>query len=163
MNNKQLLNKDVQRVINTLKRLPKEYEQKALKKVLKESSKPLMKAAKANVPTASKPVKRYKNGKVIATYFPNNLKRAIGFLTKLRRTKAVFVGARLSKSGTSGEFKGNRVDAYYAHIVEHGSVHQKGVHFLEKAYLSTKQIVFSKITAKTKAILKTFKRKNNIK
>ena len=40
---------------------------------------------------------------------------------QFRRSAAIFVGPKIDKSGSGGEFKGRRTDAYYAHFVEFGA------------------------------------------
>jgi hypothetical protein len=66
----------------------------------------------------AKPVNRYKNGKIVATYHPGNLKRAIGLLD-LTETVNVFAGVKVQPRGKArGQFKGNRVDGYYARFIE---------------------------------------------
>ncbi len=65
-----------------------------------------------------KPVKRYRNGKVVATYYPGNLRRAIGVLD-LRNTTSVFAGVLVRPRGKSGgNFRGKKVDGYYARFIE---------------------------------------------
>jgi HK97 gp10 family phage protein len=146
--------RDIQKVINKLKRLPKEYQGSVLKKVLRRNAKAVVKAAKGNVPVAKKTVKRYINGKVVATYTPGNLKRSIGVLP-LRKTSSVFVGPR------AGERYKN--DGWYGHFVENGTAFQKGVNYMHKAYLTTKNVVLDGIKRDVQTILKQYIRKNKIR
>ena len=72
------------------------------------------------VPVGNRVVKRYINGKVVATYHPGNLKRSIALLD-LKDKKNAYVGVkRMSKGKSKGEFRGSNVDGYYAHMVEYG-------------------------------------------
>lgn len=72
------------------------------------------------VPVGNRVVKRYINGKVVATYHPGNLKRSIQILD-LKDKKNAYVGVkRLSKGKSKGVFRGSNVDGYYAHMVEYG-------------------------------------------
>lgn len=71
-------------------------------------------------PQSNRVVKRYKNGKLIATYHPGNLKRSIQLLD-LRDKANVYVGVKIQPRGKGkGVFSGSNVDGYYAHFVEYG-------------------------------------------
>ena len=146
---------DVQKVINKLRKLPLEYQNKALKKVLRKNAKPLIVKAKSNIPRAAKPVHRYKDGKIVATYSPGNLRRSIGIIPRLRRTNAVFVGPR-----TGGKLKS---DGYYGHFLELGTAFIQGIHYMENAYKATRNTVVAGITNDVKSILNNFSRKNGIR
>lgn len=80
----------------------------------------MISAIKGRAPESEAPHSRYTDGKIKATYYPGNLRRSFGTLV-FRRSPAVFVGPKLDKSGSGGEFRGNRTDAYYAHFVEFGA------------------------------------------
>ena len=147
------MKREVQMVINRLNKIPYHLREKERKKILRKSAKPLVRAAKANVPRSNKPTHRYKNGKIVATYFPGNLRRSIKVLP-LRRTTNVFVGPHAK--GGAGNFKGRRVDGYYAHFVEKGTVFQKGIHYMGNAYQSTKEEVFRLIRTGVTDALKTY-------
>lgn len=59
-------------------------------------------------------------GKIVATYYPGNLRRSFRALV-FRRSAAVFVGPKVDKTGSGGTFAGARVDGYYAHWMEFGA------------------------------------------
>jgi len=156
-------NREVRQAIQTLKKLPKEFKGKKLKRVYRKAAKPLVHQAKRNVSDAQRPVKRYdKNGNHVATYYPGNLRRSIGIL-RLRLKRAIYVGPRVSRSGTKGEFKGGRYDPWYAHIVEHGSVRQRGQHFMKRAYIATKETVVRRIVDGTKTIIRDWSNRNSVR
>lgn len=146
--------KDIQRVVQKLKRLPLKYQDRELKKILRRNAKPLVVRAKANIPKAAKPVHRYKNGKIVATYKPGNLRRSIRVLP-LRRTKAVFVGPV-----TGGNRK---IDGYYGHFMELGTAFFKGIHYMERAYKATRIAIVAGITRDAKTVLTQYLRKNRIR
>ncbi len=146
--------RDVQRVVNKLKRLPLAYQKKVLKKIYKRNAKPLIATAKGNIPKAAKTVHRYSNGKIVASYSPGNLRRSIGVLP-LRRSRSVFVGPR-----TGGNRKN---DGWYGHFLELGTVKQRGIHYMERAYKATRNIVINGITMDVKRVLKSYLRKNRIR
>lgn len=90
------------------------------RQALGEGAKPLISAIKANAPVSDEPHSRWSGGKKVATYYPGNLKRSVKKLV-FRRSAAVFVGPRIKSFGANnatGDFKGNRTDAYYAHLME---------------------------------------------
>lgn len=80
----------------------------------------LISAIQGRAPESEGPHSRYSGGKIAATYYPGNLRRAFKTLT-FRRSAAVFVGPKVDKSGSGGQFRGSRTDAYYAHWVEFGA------------------------------------------
>lgn len=88
-------------------------------------AKPIVNAAKSLAPRSQEEHYRYKDGRKVATYYPGNLRRSIKVLP-LRKTKsAVIIGPKLARSSggpAEGQFSGNRVDGYYAHFVEFGSL-----------------------------------------
>jgi HK97 gp10 family phage protein len=72
------------------------------------------------VPVSNKVVKRYSNGKVVATYYPGNLKRSIGILD-FKDKNNVYVGVEIKPKGQGkGTFSGSNVDGWYAMYVEYG-------------------------------------------
>ncbi len=102
-----------------------------------------------------KPVKRYKrstkrktrtkgiNGKrlrgvkgiVYATYAQGNLRRS--FTLGEFSNGNVFIGAGREKSvPAQGDFKGDKADGYYVHMVERGTKYQRGQKFVLKAFTS---------------------------
>jgi len=145
---------DIQKVVNKLKRLPKDLQKKELKRILKKNAKTLVKKAKSNIPKASKPVHRYKDGKIVATYKPGNLRKSIRVLP-LRRSKSVFVGPV-----TGGKRK---IDGYYGHFMEFGNRFFQGIHYMEKAYKSTRYIVLAGIANDVRQSLNKYLRKNRIR
>lgn len=80
----------------------------------------LISAIQGRAPESDAPHSRYSGGKIAATYHPGNLRRSFRTLV-FRRSAAVFVGPKLAKGNSGGDFKGNRTDAYYAHFQEFGA------------------------------------------
>lgn len=95
-------------------------------RILTEAAGPLRAAIAGRAPRSEKPHKRYKNGKVVAVYQPGNLSKSFSVLSFRRAKFAKFVGPKLDKTGG-----GKTPDGYYAHMVEFGTVHQPGQHFVE--------------------------------
>ncbi len=102
------------------------------KKAFHQAAPPIIEAAKANAPQHNAPHHRYKNGKKVATYYPGNLRRSIQILPLRRTANAVLIGPKLGK-GASGEFRGRKVDGYYAHFVEYGTETQTPQPFMRPA------------------------------
>jgi len=108
---------------------------------------PMVKAIQAKAPVYSGGQHhRYSNGKIVATYYPGNLRRAIKVLKFNRSKYAVFVGAKLDKTGSGGDFKGNRVDGYYLHMVEYGTDKQSAQPFFRPGAEQTKDAVLRDAT-----------------
>lgn len=145
---------EIQKTIQKLKKLPLELQTKQLKKVLRKNAKPLVRKAKSNIPKALKEVHRYKDGKIVETHKPGNLRKAIGILS-LRRTAAVYVGPR-----AGAKYKNN---GWYGHFLELGTVFQKGINYMENAYKTTQYTVINGITKDVKTVLNQYLRKNRIR
>ena len=129
---------DIQEFIKTIS---KSVTKEEYKDILEKATKPTLQSIKSRVPVHRKVVNRYIDGKVVAKYYPGNLKRSIQILDKLNkkqrrytwRFRVVFFGAKLNKGKTTGTFKDNRVDPYYAHMIEHGTARNiKGVGYFKR-------------------------------
>lgn len=96
------------------------------------AAKPIIAAIQAKAPVSDEPHSRYIGGRKVATYYPGNLKRSFKTLT-FRRSAAIFIGPKLDKAGSKGDFKGNRTDGYYAHFVEFGTIDQPPKPFVRPA------------------------------
>jgi antitoxin component YwqK of YwqJK toxin-antitoxin module len=112
-----------------LQKLIKQLSKKELKRLAKPAAKAMQAAIQAKAPVFHKTVYRYDTpkligkwrapngkGKRVAEYQPGNLKRSIKIMT-FRRSGFLFVGPKRSKNA-EGNFTGNKVDGWYAHIVE---------------------------------------------
>ena len=93
---------EVAQAIKKLRSLKKELSKRELQKPLRESAKILVKEARSNIPKSSKVHHRYSTakvvgkirapkgfGKIVATYYPGNLRRSLRVLT-FRKSKNVF-------------------------------------------------------------------------
>ena len=103
-------------------------------RIMSKAAAPLVEEIRFRAPVSDEPHNRYSTsklvkgirapkgqGRVTATYMPGNLERSFNVL-KFRRSKsAVYVGAKLDKSGSSGTFAGTRTDGYYAIWQEYGA------------------------------------------
>lgn len=107
------------------------------------------------------PNKRYKDGKVVATYPIGNLSASVGTFT-FKNSPDYFAGPR------SGKYKGGRrssalkADGYYGNIFNNGSKHFKGVHFIEKTKEKSENAVKQKIKTEALKELGLDKKKNGI-
>lgn len=169
------LKKDVQKALKKLKALGKELEVKERKKILRKAAIPLVAAAKANIPEAEKPVHRYSTGKIIkaiktppglgtiiATYLPGNLKKSIRILS-FRKSVALFVGPKVQKRNNKGVFgNGNKIDGWYAHFLEFGTVHFSGIGFMRRAADTTRNEVQRRIIRGVKESIQKFINSNKI-
>lgn len=165
---------EVKEAIKKLSKLADQLPKRTRKKVLRKAAKPLIKAAKSNIPKSFKPHYRYKTskatnkirapkgkGKIIATYYPGNLRRYI-LAMSFRRSGDIFVGPRVAKRGRgSGQFKGRRVDGYYANQMEFGNRNHPGVAYMRKSLSATPAVQKIIITETTK-IINQFIKKNKI-
>ncbi len=88
--------------------------------IFKQAAGPLVSAIQGRAPESEKPHSRWLKGKKVATYYPGNLARSFQVLI-FNQSPAVFVGPKVNKTGPHGDFKGSRVDGYYAHWIEFGA------------------------------------------
>ena len=96
---------------------PKDPE---IQKALEDAAIQLRDAIRDNTPEANRVItRRFKNGK-IARYHPGNLKRAIQVFEHMKDRTNKYVGPYVKPKAMdkSGDFKGDTVDGWYAHIVE---------------------------------------------
>lgn len=117
-----------------LKKLGAINTPKKRRDLLRPAAQLMMDEAKKLVSRSNKPHKRYKDGVVVATYYPGNLRRSLQILgNKGKLSGVIIAGPKLAKAGdSSGKFSGRRVDGWYAGIVE------KKKPFLRPAYQSKK-------------------------
>lgn len=90
-----------------------------LRNIIKPAAQLVIDEAKSHVSESKKPHHRYIKGVRVATYYPGNLKRSLQIIGNLGKlTGTVVAGPRRYKGDPTGQFKGRRVDGYYAGIVE---------------------------------------------
>lgn len=113
------IQKEVNDLIRRLRKVSTTAK-KGSQQAFREAAPVLISAIQGRAPESEAPHSRYSGGKIVATYHQGNLRRAFRTLV-FRRSAAVFVGPKLDKGGSGGEFRGNRADAYYAHWIEFGA------------------------------------------
>lgn len=164
------------KVINkNLERILARFKGKERKKIVRPASKILIAKAQSNISDSDKPHKRYSTpklsdklrapkgmGKVVATYYPGNLRKSIQEL-RLRRTFAILVGPRVNKRGSKGDFgKGKRVDGYYAHMVEFKTRINNGANrsfaFMRRAFTAKKSMMYQSIYREARKALQRAKK-----
>lgn len=145
---------EADRVIKKLKGLPKAIDTKVRKEAYEQGAELFVQAARSKIRYSQKPHFRYSNsgkltgkirapkgrGKIIATYKPGNLRRSIRILKHgpFKRSSSVWIGPKTSKR-TKGVFGSkSRVDGYYAHMVEFGTVHSAARPFMRPAFIATR-------------------------
>lgn len=112
-----------------IKQLPDKVKRREMLKVLRQSAKPTLRAARAEVPVSKKQhiISGKRSRKVIQ---PGQLRKSIGNITGKAKDKAVvYVGPRT---------KGKRYDGFYGMWVHGGTVKQRANPFMDRAYNSTK-------------------------
>lgn len=133
-----------------IKLLPDKVKKREMLKVLRIVAKPTVAAARAQAPTGDKPHKRYsrKDGSVLGSYLPGNLKKSLGNITGKRglgkSNAVIYVGPRS---------KGKKYDGYYGGMVHGGTKHQKANPFMDRAYAQTKGQVTAEAEIKTAKFL----------
>ena len=143
-----------------IKQLPDKVKKREMLKVLRKVTKPTIDAARQQAPVGDKVHKRYsrRDGSVLGTYNPGNLKKSIGNITGRRgfaKTNAViYVGPRS---------KGRKYDGYYGAMVHGGTKFQKANKYMDRAYNQTKGKVTKDAEEKVaKAIQKQIDKLSNV-
>lgn len=147
--------------------------------MLRRAGKPLLEKAKENISLAEKPISRYStpkvigylkapkgSGKISATYYPGNLRESIKNLT-FRKSNDIFVGPKVYKkkiSGSKGLFGPGRgkVDGYYAHFVEYGTINAPAFPYMMPAYRSTNSIVLANIIREVETKMNKYINRNKV-
>lgn len=133
---------DVKKIARQLKGLPKELQKREVKRLYRKAAKPLIKAARANVKDGDhKPYKRFN-----ATYHSGNLRKSIKVLPLRKIKNAIMVAPRVVRKASGDYGKGNRVNAWYAHMVEYGTIKFSGQRYMTRAVNSTRTQVQKIIT-----------------
>ena len=146
-----------------LEKLSEDVHKEGLKK-MRKAGQIARDAARANLSSKTKnntPTKRYDAaGNHVATYYPGNLKRSIRVLPLRKAKFSVHIGAFMPKRNSRGDFRGNRVDGWYAHFVERGTAKTKhsGYKFMDKAFNQTNPIMKAKILNDLKDIVEAHDR-----
>lgn len=135
-----VVQEDIERCVNTFRACAKVFDENR-HRIAKIGGTYFAAAAEAAAPKGTVPHKRYSNGTVVATYAPGNLGRSMQVLD-LRRTKNVYVGAKL-KGGGKGTFAGARADGYYMHMVERSTVKWDGKPYFNAAWNRSKDRIFA--------------------
>lgn len=160
--------KDVNGAVKTLEKLMFNFE-KEQRKILEYAAVPMTDAMRAGAPIGVKIHLRYPKrrgarahrgeGKVVAKYYPGNLRGAFRVLD-LKRTSAVIVGAKLAKSGTKGTFGKSRFDAYYLHFVEYGTRNMTAKPFVRPAMIKAAPQVIRRVRLGCNLFAAKFARQN---
>lgn len=164
--------KELQRAIEAVTGIAPALQKDIDRKILKEAAKPLLKAAKANVGESDEPHFRYDTpklsrrlrapkgkGRVVGVYYSGNLRKSIRILP-LRKAKGVIVGPKVARGGRNGGiYTGARVDGYYAHWYEYGTIHYSGKAYMRRGFESTKSTVTRKIIAGVDGSLRKYIRR----
>jgi len=155
--------KDVEEVVKTLNKLLKKFDEKEIKKLLRPAADILTKAAQANIHDSE--VVHYRHLKDSKTkYYPGNLRKSIKVLS-LRKTNSLFVGPGISKGGGGKVFgKGKRVDGWYAHFQEYGTINMptpRNLGFMRRAYIANKNKIIGEIFKQVKNKVKEYERENS--
>lgn len=151
---------DVEKIIRTLNKLDKTFNAKEIKKIQNKSGAPLIKEMKKNIPKSKEPHHRKdSSGNIVATYYPGNLRRSI---RRLNIKGAYYSWYGPKTTATKGEFRGNKVDGWYAHFVEFGLSpwgKSTGFGFTRRALDSKGTIVKNNLIKGLTDRLKEYKRK----
>lgn len=153
------ISREVRREVLKLKALPKEVERKAGKKLFGRAAKPLVQAAKSNIKDGKHPPQKRGN----ATYTTGNLRKSIKVLPLRKVKNAVIVGARVARRASGVYGRGNRTNAYYAHMVEYGTVKFQGQRFMKRAFIATRAKVARTIVDGVSEVINNYTRRNGLR
>jgi len=109
----------VEETIRKLKKLDNRIKKKILKKVARESLKPMVASYKANIRNADEVFKVYKNGKIYVEIQPGQLKNSVGVKFPRKLNKGGNFGASVGPR-RSGTFKQKDKGGWYAGMLNFG-------------------------------------------
>ena len=145
-------------LIKDLERKARSLSPPVVRKIITKASKPLVTAARQGVTPLGRDKHRYSTpklsgklkapkgyGKIVATYASGNLQRAIRKLPLRKAGRTVVIGPKAQRRNHKGRFAGNRVDGYYAHMVEGGTKYASAKPFMEPAWRATRSQVIAGI------------------
>lgn len=161
------LDKDLRLLEKVLEELPKAYRVKERKKVLRKASEPLIAAAQMKAPVyrgGKRRVATLGDGTKVA-YYPGNLKLSIKRL-RFSKSPSIWVGPKVTKRRKEGDTYGlsnRKVDAYYAHWQEFGTVNIPKRPFLRPAFDQTRNQMLKIISSGFADVLKKFARRNRVR
>lgn len=120
------------RVVELAKQLEDSEEKK---RALRDAGQILVNAMQSKVRVSDRVLYRYSNKKIVAVYYPGNLKRSIRILEHMADTRNTYVGVkRMPKGKGKGTFAGENADGYYARFEEYGP---RGKPFMRPAIMET--------------------------
>lgn len=167
------MNAELQSELNNLiRRLDglSEVPRRERDRVLTEAAGPLRAAIAGRAPVSDAPHSRYStpkisnrlrapkgSGVIVATYQPGNLQKSVSTL-RFRRSKAVFIGPKIDKSGG-----GRMPDGYYAHMVNFGTQYQAAQRFVEAGVNVAGNTSLRLATELMKQKINTYATQNNLK
>ena len=154
-----MADRQVDKIADTFKKLLDKFEVKERKKILRTAARPMLKEIKAQAPKSAKEHFRTKDGTRVATYEPGNLQRSIVFLP-FRKSNDIWIGPKVKKGQSTGHFSGNKVDGYYAHWLEYGTVHQAASPYMRPGFDQEKRPTLARIEQGVKKKVDEFGRQN---
>ena len=151
------IEQEINKIAKNFDSLLKSFSVKERKKIFRKAARPMVKEIRAQAPKGVDEHKRYStakiakgrrapkgSGTVVATYEPGNLSRAIGILP-FRKSPNIFIGPKIKKGNSTGNFSGRKVDGYYAHWQEYGTVNFAANPYIRPGFEATKGIVMKRI------------------
>lgn len=154
--------KEVNDLVKDLQRLATGMSKAKKRNMLAPAVKPAMEEAKKIVRAEARSKKvhyRYHNGEKVATYHPGNLARSIQVLKF--KSPDVFVGPKRSARGAgTGSFKGRKVDGWYGHFLEFGTVKHRPIAYLRRGFDSKRAQVISILEGKVRTNITEWSRKH---
>jgi HK97 gp10 family phage protein len=113
--------KGVEQLMKQLSKLPEKVQKDSYRKVILPHAIEMQEKMRSYIRDSQEPHKRYKAGKVVATYESGNLRRSIKIRRKKKDGKTLIGPTALKKGRASGTYAGKRVDGYYASFVNNGT------------------------------------------
>ena len=106
-------------LMRKLKKLDDRVKKKVLKKVARESLKPMVRSYKSNITDADEVFKVYRNGKIYAEIQPGQLKRSIGVKFPKHLNRSNVFGASVGPR-RSGAYKSPTKGGWYGGFINFG-------------------------------------------
>lgn len=128
----------IEQVMKAARELEDNLKKKVIATAARKASVPLIASAKSKVSVSNRPHHRYSEGKIVATYYPGNLKKSIAFFKSKKSTPNDLIFMVAPRTGG-----GRKNDGWYGRFLEYGTKNMAAQPFMGPAFESTKSTMDS--------------------
>ena len=156
-------NREVQKVIKKLDKLPKEFTQRRRQYLLRKAGNVIKDKALTFINDKAKPNVYNRDGRKV-TYVEGNLRRSMDIMRFRKAKNSVYVGPRLYRKDDLNVYGRSLKTAqpYYARMVEYGTRHSAPKPFMATGFRAGRAEAKAVIVKGVQRIIRSYKRTNNL-